>query len=369
MATILERIDSKGKKSYQAKVRIKGYPIQSKTFERKTDAKIWANKIENEIRTGIYLPETQTNQHTLAELIDRYCANEINDRKSDKEKVRAHLKWWRKELGSYYLNRVTPLVITEARNKLASENKLIPRAFKEPKISNQKRSNSTINRYMSSLSMALSVAVKEYGWLQSNPAHQVTRKTENKGRTRFLSEAEISRLLNVAAEKSNELYVAIMIALSTGGRYSEIRFLKWKDVQLKNDKIIYYDTKNGDNRGVPLTQELKKVLTSYKKVRKINSEYLFPTADGLNVLDIRSQFEDAVLSARIENFHFHDLRHTAASYLAMNGASLIEIATILGHKTLQMVQRYSHLTDQHTAHILSTMNEAIFQGDIELKAE
>ena len=368
MATILERIDSKGKKTYQAKIRIKGYPTQSKTFERKTDAKLWANKMEHEIRTGIYLPEKHSNQHTLAELIERYCANEINERKSDIGKVKMHLQWWKKELGAYYLNRLTPAIICDARSKLANENKLKPRSFKEPLVSDEKRSNSTVNRYMSSLSTVLNVAVNEYGWLQVNPAHLTRRKTENNSRERSLTDVEMYRLLNCAEKISKELLLCVKIALSTGGRYSEIRNLKWADINFRKNYLIYYHTKNGTNRVVPLTSELKSELLSYKKVRNINSDYLFATADGLKLIDLREQFNKALEKAKIENFRFHDMRHTASTRLAESGATPLDIAAILGHKTLQMVQRYTHISDDHLADVLSKMNKELFSEDIS-KAE
>jgi integrase len=77
--------------------------------------------------------------------------------------------------------------------------------------------------------------------------------------------------------------------------------------------------------------------------------------------DIRDAWLKAVERAGLEDFKFHDLRHTAASYLAMNGASLLEIAEILGHKTLQMVKRYAHLADSHTAQVVERMNQAVFK--------
>ena len=365
MATIRERRDSKGNLTYHAQVRIKGYPTQTKSFKRKTDAKIWANKIETEIRTGMSVPRPQSNQHTLADLIDRYCNNEVYDRKSDINKIKMHLEWWKAELGAYYLEKITPIMIAEARTKLASENKKAPRRGKKAIETNEKRSNATVNRYMASLSIVLSMAVKEYGWLDSNPAFNVSRRTESKGRVRYLTEMEISKLLKGCLKKSKDLFVCVMIALSTGGRYSEIRFLKRKNIDFKHNKIIYEETKNGETRGVPMSPELKDVLKDYLKVRRIDSDYIFMGADGVHLLDLRFGFYEVIKDLHIEDFHFHDLRHTAASHLAMNGASLLEIATILGHKTLQMVQRYSHLTDQHTANILSNMNKAIFD-DIDL---
>jgi len=76
---------------------------------------------------------------------------------------------------------------------------------------------------------------------------------------------------------------------------------------------------------------------------------------------IRAHWLAVIKEAKITDFRFHDLRHSAASYLAMNGATLIEISAILGHKTLQMVKRYSHLTEQHTAKVVEKMNKQIFK--------
>lgn len=275
-----------------------------------------------------------------------------------------HLTWWKKELGDYYLNRLTPAIICEARSKLANENKLKPRSFKEPLITNEKRSNSTINRYMSSLSTALNVGVNEYGWLQINPAHLTKRKTENNSRERALSDVETHRLLVAAKKNSKELLICITIALSTGGRYSEIRNLKWADINFRKNYLTYYHTKNGTNRIVPLTAELKSELLRFKKVRNINSDYLFATSDGLKLIDLREQFNKALENAKIENFRFHDMRHTASTRLAESGATPLEIAAILGHKTLQMVQRYTHISDTHLAEVLAKMNKELFSEDI-----
>ena len=122
------------------------------------------------------------------------------------------------------------------------------------------------------------------------------------------------------------------------------------------------DTKNGEDRAVPISLNVYDLLKEHSKVRKINSEFVFAREDGEKPADLRWQWEEAIKKAKIENFKFHDLRHTAASYLAMNGASLLEIADILGHKTMTMVKRYSHLTKKHTAGVLERMNEKQFNG-------
>ena len=96
------------------------------------------------------------------------------------------------------------------------------------------------------------------------------------------------------------------------------------------------------------------------EIRRIDTNLLFPDETGKKPVEIRPAWEKVLKEARLKDFKFHDLRHSAASYLAMNGASLAEIAEVLGHKTLQMVKRYSHLSEQHTASVVSKMNEKIF---------
>jgi integrase len=118
------------------------------------------------------------------------------------------------------------------------------------------------------------------------------------------------------------------------------------------------DTKNGESRSIPISSKIESLLT-YLKLSNSNSRYLFPSTKGDSPRFIRKAWCTAVEKADIKDFRFHDLRHTAASYLAMNGATLMELSHILGHKTLQMVKRYAHLTDQHTADLIEKMNNKI----------
>jgi integrase len=101
-------------------------------------------------------------------------------------------------------------------------------------------------------------------------------------------------------------------------------------------------------------------MQQHAKVRRLDTPLVFPRPDGQKPLDIRSAWETALKHAGVDDFRFHDPRHSAASYLAMNGASLAEIAEILGHKTLSMVKRYAHLSEAHTARVVARMNAAIF---------
>ena len=150
-------------------------------------------------------------------------------------------------------------------------------------------------------------------------------------------------------------------------RQGEIMGLTWDDVDLHQGRITLYETKNGEIRVVPLVGKALELLTSKakarteEKVRRIDTNLLFPgKVKRDKPMDLRAPWMAALKKADIEDFNFHGCRHSAASYLAMNGASLAEIAEVLGHKTLQMVKRYAHLSEAHTAGVVARMNERIF---------
>ena len=154
----------------------------------------------------------------------------------------------------------------------------------------------------------------------------------------------------------------VLIALSTGSRKGEILNLPWSDVELTHGRITCHDTKNTERHAVPLTGRALNQMGQHAKVRWIDTPLVFPNAPGTQPLDPRRAWEKALKQAGIPDFRCHDLRHSAASYLAMSGASLAEIAEVLGHRTLAMVKRYAHLSEAHTAGVVASMNEKIFGG-------
>ena len=362
MATITKRKHKNGDIFYTVRIRVKGYPALTATFKKLTDAREWISDNETPRKRGKYIKEASTVKHTVGELIDRYIAHELPERKSDRDKFKMHLEWWKSHIGAYYLTSIDNIMLTEYRDMLSKEKCLIPRKGMAPKESTKTRSNATVNRYMSTLSTVLSVGVKEYGWLEENPMIKVVKKKEPRGRVRFLEDREVAKLLTECKKQSYELYLCVLIALLTGARYSEITGLKWKNIDMQHKQFHFLNTKNGEDRGVAITSNVYNELKQFRKVQNINSEYIFATKNGKTILYLRGQFEKALKGAKIKDFHFHDLRHTAASFLAKGGASLLEIATILGHKTLAMVQRYSHLTKGHTADVLEAMNEEMFKN-------
>ena len=352
MATIQERQSSDGKVRYRVQVRLKGHPVQTATFERKTDAKQWAQDIESAIRHGRHFKDSEAKRHTLAELIDRYVELVAPTLKSGHDRER-HLERWKAELGHLVLADVSPAKIAEVRDKLLSE----------PTVRGEHRNPATVVRYLATLSHALSIASKEWGWVYDNPVLKVRKPKEPRGRVRFLSDEERDRLLNACKQSHNPvLYPVVVLALSTGMRHGEILRLTWDDVDLALGRITLHETKNDERRVVPLTGHALDVMKDYARVRRLDTKLVFPSkaAASQKPMDIRRPWETAVQKAGIVDFRFHDLRHSCASYLAMNGASLAEIAEVLGHKTLQMVRRYAHLSEAHTTNVVRSMNEKIF---------
>lgn len=361
MAEIKKRVKQNGKVSYTASIRIKGYPSLNATFERLTDAKAWAYPIESEMKRGKHIKDMEAKKHTLAELLDRYIQDELPNRKSDHKKFEMQLNWWKDRLGAYLLSDITPALLAEYRDKLKKEPSV--KELKNGGTLETERSNATVNRYMASLSIALTVASREWQWLEENPMFRVTKKKEHRGRIRFLSEDEHKALIAACEQASNPLInLLVVIALSSGARFSEILYLKWDNVDFKRKMFYFMDTKNKEHRAVPISSKAYDLLLQHSKVRKLKTKLVFAREDGEKPMDLRWQWEEVIKKSNLKDFRFHDLRHTAASYLAMNGATLVEISDILGHKTMQMVKRYSHLTKKHTAEILERMNEKQFGG-------
>jgi integrase len=220
---------------------------------------------------------------------------------------------------------------------------------KDAKRERAKRTPSTVNRYIAALSVALGYAAKELQWLEKNPCMSIRKPKENAGRVRFLSDDERTRLL-AACKPHPSLYLAVVLALSTGARQAEIMSLRYAQIDFARKVITLPKTKNGETRALPLVGAAFTLLQERAKVRSLTDDRVFPAtvrAKKSDYLDLREPWENALKAAKIEDFHWHDLRHTAASYLAMSGVSLVEISKILGHRTMQMVSRYSHLSAEH----------------------
>ncbi len=349
MANIRTRTDKDGKSYHTVQIRLKGYPPQTATFKRLTDAKKWAQDTESAIREGRHFKTVEAKKHTVAEMLDKYCDEYLPNNKektySLKELVerKSRMAWWKSKIGHTLLSEITPPMIDE-------------------QISNMSQSAATVDKYLKNLSHAFSIAIKKWGWTTENPCKKVTSPTLPRGRVRYLNDEERERFLQACKESSNSiLYTCVVLAISTGMRQSELMKLQWQDINLKDGYLILHETKNGERRRVPIEGHALELLQEHAKIRRLDTDLLFPgNIHKDKAIDLRKPFENAVERAGIVNFHWHDLRHCTASYLVMNGASLAEIAEVLGHKTLAMVKRYAHLSDSHVANVVASMNNKIF---------
>jgi integrase len=349
MATIQTRAwtDKEGRQRtrFRAQVRRRGFPPVSATFDRRTDAKEWGKATEAAIGEGRYFPQREAKKRTLADLVERQLETVRTKRPHDLDRQKGLLGWWKAQIGGYALGQVTPALIAKHRDELLKT-----------------RSPATVNRHLAGLSKAFSNAVKEWHWLQDNPLRRVAKETEPQGRVRYLSDDERTRLLDACRRSAlPELYPIVLLALTTGMRRGELLGLRRQDVDLDRRVAVIMHSKNGDRRAVPLVPEVVALLREHGKVRRLDSDLLFPGNEG-RAVDIEAAWYAALDAAKVKDFRFHDLRHTAASYLAMSGATTAELAAVLGHRTLAMVKRYAHLSDQHTGAVLERMAAKYFRA-------
>lgn len=353
MAMIETRTNADGSTSYRVKVRLRGFPAQTATFARKTDAKDWAKQTEIAIKDGKYFKSAEAKRHTFQELVDRYL--EYVELRNPKRHpwVKMYLDWWAGQLGEYSLSEITKTLIIEQRDKLLTEKR----------SNDEQRTTSTVNRYMTALSHAFTIAINEWEWVEEHPMKKIAKLPEPRGRVRFLNDVERKRLLDACQEirGAENLYLLVVLALSTGARHGELINLRWHAVDLTRKVIVLHDTKNKERRVLPLASHALELIKEHQEARDKATDLVFPAPrKPQQPWSSRSAWEAAMEKAELKDFRFHDLRHSAASYLAMNGASLAEIAEVLGHKTLAMVKRYAHLSEAHTASVVERMNNKIF---------
>lgn len=348
MASIEERTQEDGATTFRVKVRLKGHPVQSASFASKTKAKQWATQTEAAIREGRYFQTVEAKRHTLAEAIERYERDNLPSLKSAAHR-RLHYAWWKDRLGGHTLADITPAAINDALRELAAERQLGPQS---------------VAHYRQALSSVLTQAANTWQWIEQSPMHRVPKPALPRGRVRYLSDDERTRLLTACKESANDdLYLAVLLALTTGGRQAETMGASWSQIDLNRATLQLDETKNGSRRALHLTAHVLEMLKERAKVRRIDTGLLFPSrVNPKQPVDLRQPWEKALQTAGIEGFHWHDLRHTFASMAAMNGASLPELAALLGHKTMAMVQRYAHLSPGHTAALAERVASKMMGG-------
>jgi integrase len=199
----------------------------------------------------------------------------------------------------------------------------------------------TVNRELACLKKIFTEAIESED-ARENPVKKVKYYEEPPGRTRFLTEEEGQTLIECA---DDHLKPIIMTALHTGMRLGEILSLKWKQVFIDSVIEPYIElmkTKNNKKRYIPLTDDMVYMLEELKK-KNGHSDSVFLSTRGLELKSVKFPFSKVIKKVGISDFRFHDLRHTFASHYVMNGGDLLALKEILGHSSIKMVERYSHL--------------------------
>ena len=317
---------------WRVKVRRRGFPDQTRTFDTKSAAASWAREIESEIDRGTFLDRTESERNTLGDMIERYLKEVTPTKKGagpEDSRLRAFL---RRPISKYKMSALSSAMFAQYRDERL-----------------QTVTAGTVNKELNHVSHVIETARREWGVvLASNPIQLVRRPPAPKSRDRRLEGDEHERLLSACADARNPYLASVVtLAVETAMRQSEIVSLRWKHVDLKKRVAYLPDTKNGDSRGVPLSTAAVDVLTALQRSER--DDGVFP---GLTAEAVKRAFMRACARANIEGLHFHDLRHEATSRLFERGLDAMSVATITGHKTLQMLKRYTHLKAEDLANKL-----------------
>lgn len=237
MSTKLGSIKTiKGKRgsTYCVQIRMKGHPHISKTFKELREAKAWLKETSYAMSTGKPYETKIMRTRTFAQLVDKYIEEKVDKSSSNYKTRLGQLLWWKDQLGCFTLNNIKEDVISSARRNLQ----------KTPDRYGKSRSNSTVNRYMTTLSVVLGTACKEWRLTSYNPVSNFQKLKEPPGRDRFLTEDELERLFASCKEsKCKQLYPIVLLAVCTGMRKGEIINLRWRDIEFDEELIKLEKTK------------------------------------------------------------------------------------------------------------------------------
>ena len=319
MASIINR----GPFQYQAIIRRKGYPSVTKTFESKRDAEDWSKVTEAEMVRGVFVSRTEAERTTLGELLERYLAD-----------VTPTKKGWREEKSRIQRFMNHPLAL----RRLASLRSVDFTKYRDERL--RVIQAKTAQLELAIVSAVFTVAKRDWSIPVENPVLHISKPRLPKGRTRRLLPGEEDRLLAAAKQSKTPYLVAcIELAIETGMRRGEIASLTWSQVDLQTKTIQLKDTKNSDDRVVPLSIAAEAVIHAIP--RQIHTQALtgFHDSNGIG-----AAFRRACKRADLSDLHFHDLRHEAASRLAKK-LPVATLAKVMGWRTLQMAMRYYNPTD------------------------
>jgi integrase len=314
---------------WQARVQRKGQQPVSKSFQSKEDAQRWARQVETEIDKGSYTNAALAERTLFKDVIERYVQEVTLKTRSMKEDTYRLRALARHPIARLRMTAITPIKVAE---------------YRDERLKNV--SNGAVIRELSYFSSIINHARREWGINIVNPIPLVKKPASPQGRSRTLSNDELERLLKacIPRVKNGNIWVlpVVKFALASAMRRGEILGLRWSDISFDRHTAYIPLTKNGTSRTVPLSSE---ALTILRELPRSLDGRVFPI-NGPNLSVI---FDKARRIAKVEDFHFHDLRHMAITRLAEKLPNLIELSAVSGHKSLAMLKRYYHPNPEHLA--------------------
>ena len=298
----------------------------TETHDKKLAQKIF-DKIRGEIAEGKWFKKLPGENYTFAELMAKYLKEYSAVNKAASSHIRDkslndHLQQY---FGKYYLPEINSKMISEYKTQRRLEG----------------ASPRTINYELSLMGHAFNLAIREWELIESNPASKVKKERVKNILERWLSMDEEKRLLLASPGWLQEI---ILFAINTGLRRGEILRLRLPQIDFERKTMIITEQKNGEIDTLPLNQNALRVLEQRKRNRLPGCDLVFPSQCGTRIIErnLFRAFDDAMERAQIENFRFHDLRHTFATRLVQAGVGMYEVQKLGRWKTPSMVMRYAH---------------------------
>jgi len=313
---------------------IKGRRKRRKIGPSKKLAEQVLKDVHVKMAKGEYLGVYDEKKVIVEELAEQYLAySKANKAGSTQRRDRFSVAQLTSVFAGKYLFEITPRMVEK---------------YKAERL--EKVAPATVNRELACLKHMYTKAI-EWGYVKENPIKAVKSLKEPPGRLRYLKPEEVKELVGNCR---GYLRSIIVTALNTGMRKGEILALRWKDIDLENRKIAVRNAKNNEARVIPINKTLYQELSNLSQ--KSNGDYVFSDKDGRPLGDIKKGFLSALKRSGIEDFHFHDLRHTFGSHLVMQGIDLKTVQQVLGHKDIKMTMRYSHLSPEYVQEAIERLD-------------
>jgi integrase len=304
---------------WQGRIRRRGYPDITKTFETKADAEIWARSVESGIDKGQFVNVNEAQRTTLGDVIARYLVEVTPTMKGVIEDTIRLKAIMRKPIAQWSMANLSAARIAAYRDERLKE-----------------VSAGTVIRELAYLSAIINHARREWGINVFNPVQMVRKPQSPQARSRVLTDEEVSKLLQAlepTGRRSQWTKPAVQLALATAMRRGELLSLKWENVDLHGRTAFLPDTKNGDSRTVPLSSVAVQVLAELPR-------HIGGTVFPVKAFTLDAAFKLGVRRAGLDGVRFHDLRRTAITRMAEKLPNVIELAAVSGHKSLMVLKRY-----------------------------